>query len=95
MRKTVSAVEARRNLGELLEGVSERGDEIAIERAGRILGVVIPESEYAEYRHAKRKLDMDHLFALLEQVRAVSGKYSEEEIQADVEAAARRVRSKA
>ncbi len=32
MKRTVSAIEFRRNLGEILEGVFYRGDEVRIER---------------------------------------------------------------
>ena len=35
MKRKVSAVEARRRLGEILEGVYYRGDEVVIERAVR------------------------------------------------------------
>jgi prevent-host-death family protein len=45
MKKTVSAMEARRKFGELLEDAS-RGDQIVIERAGRVMGVLVPPDEF-------------------------------------------------
>ncbi|MEX0750451.1 MAG: type II toxin-antitoxin system prevent-host-death family antitoxin [Dehalococcoidia bacterium] len=42
MKRTVTAVEARRNLGELLEQVYYRGDEIVIERAGKPMATLVP-----------------------------------------------------
>jgi len=41
MKRTVTAVEARRNLGELLEQVYYRGDEIVIERAGKPMATLV------------------------------------------------------
>jgi prevent-host-death family protein len=46
MRKTVSAVEARKRFGEVLEGVYYRGDEVVIERAGKPMAVVVSMKEY-------------------------------------------------
>jgi prevent-host-death family protein len=46
MKKRISAVEARKGLGEILEGVYYRGDEVVIERAGRPMAVFIPPHIY-------------------------------------------------
>jgi prevent-host-death family protein len=40
VKRTVSALDARRRLGELLESVYHRGDEVIIERAGKPMAVV-------------------------------------------------------
>lgn len=45
MKRTLSAMEARRKFGEMLEDV-RRGDEVVIERAGKIMGVVISPERY-------------------------------------------------
>ena len=45
MRKTVSALKARKNLGELLEEVYYRGDQYIIERAGKPMAAVVPLSQ--------------------------------------------------
>lgn len=42
MKRTISAMEARRKLGELLEGVFYRGDEVIIERGGKPMAAVLP-----------------------------------------------------
>lgn len=42
MLKTVSALQARHNLGELLEGAFHRGDQFVIERAGKPMAAVVP-----------------------------------------------------
>ena len=46
MKRRVSAGDARKRLGELLEGVFYRGDEVIIERAGKPMAVVIPLQRY-------------------------------------------------
>lgn len=42
MKRRISAVEARKRLGDILESVHYRGDEVVIERAGKPMAVVIP-----------------------------------------------------
>jgi prevent-host-death family protein len=56
MKRTLSAVEARKKLGELLEGVFYRGDEVVIERAGKPMAVVIPASLYANIERSRDKI---------------------------------------
>lgn len=59
MRRRVSAGEARKRLGELLEGVFYRGDEVIIERAGKPMAVVIPAERYeALERNRERLFDL-------------------------------------
>jgi prevent-host-death family protein len=45
VKRTLSAMEARRKFGEMLEDV-RRGDEVIIERAGKVMGVLIPPERY-------------------------------------------------
>ena len=42
MTRTVSAMEARKKFGELLNRISLRGEEIVIERAGKKIAKMIP-----------------------------------------------------
>ena len=55
MKRRVSAVEARKRLGELLEGVFYRGDEVVIERAGKPMAVVIPAERYAAMERSRQR----------------------------------------
>jgi prevent-host-death family protein len=48
MRKTVSAMEARRRLGELLEGVYYRNDYVMIARNGKPMAALVPASRLHE-----------------------------------------------
>ncbi len=56
MKRKVTALEARRKLGELLEGVYYRGDEVIIERDGKPMGVVVPTGRYASIERARERL---------------------------------------
>lgn len=59
MKRTISAVEARKRLGEILESVYYRGDEVIIERAGKPMAVVIPSARYEAFqRQRERFLDI-------------------------------------
>ena len=55
MSRSVSAVEARQKLGEILNRVALRGEEIIIERAGRRIARLSP--LYNEKPRPKGKLD--------------------------------------
>lgn len=46
--KTISAIKARKNLGQLLEEVYYQGAQYIIERAGRPMAVVVPLQQLEE-----------------------------------------------
>lgn len=56
MKRTISAGEARKRLGELLESVYYRGDEIIIERAGKPMAVVIPAARYEAIQRKRERV---------------------------------------
>jgi prevent-host-death family protein len=56
VKRRVSAVEARKRLGEILEGVHYRGDEVIIERAGKPMAVVIPAERYEAMEKFRERL---------------------------------------
>ena len=56
MSKSISAVEARQKLGELLNRVALRGEEIIIERAGKKIARLLPIEDEAS-RTPRGKLD--------------------------------------
>ena len=53
MKRRLSAVEARKKLGEVLDGVYYRGDEVVIERAGKPLAVVVPVKLYEQQQRQR------------------------------------------
>ena len=56
MKRTVSALEARRKLGELLESVYYRGDEVVIERAGKVMAVIVPAGRYEAIERSRNRI---------------------------------------
>ncbi|MFY9941212.1 MAG: type II toxin-antitoxin system Phd/YefM family antitoxin [Desulfobacterales bacterium] len=46
MKKTVSAMRARQNLGQIMNEVSLRGDDFIIERAGKPVAVLVSMGKY-------------------------------------------------
>lgn len=100
MKRTVSAGEARQRLGQLLEGVYYRGDEVVIERAGKPMAVVIPADRYEAIEQI-REHSRERLFGLIEKAQKHSQEHGPlspeeaeqlvlEEVAAARKAAARR-----
>ena|SRR5437867_3009575 len=88
MKRTISAVEARKRLGEILESVYYRGDEVIIERAGKPMAVVIPSARYEMMEHNRQRL-----WDLLEKNWEKNKDASYEAIQREIEEAIREVRA--
>ena len=87
VKRKVSAVEARKRLGEILEGVYYRGDEVVIERAGKPMAVVIPAGRYETMERSRERL-----FDLIERNWERNKDIPYEEVQREVEQAIRGVR---
>lgn len=62
MEKTVSAFEARRQFGQLLQAVGGRKDRIIVEKHGQAVAVLVPIEVYEQWR-----AQWEHAFDLLEQ----------------------------
>ena len=88
MKRTVSALDARRRLGEVLEGVYYRGDEVVIERAGKPMAVVIPADRYEAL-----ELSRERLFDFIEEAHGRNNDVPEAELAAEIEQAIREVRA--
>ena len=87
MKRKVSAMEARQRLGELLEGVYYRGDEVVIERAGKQMGVVVPIARYEAIVQSQERL-----FDLIEQSQVRNRNVPADTIDREVDEAVRAVR---
>ena len=55
MVKTVNALKARQQLGELLEGVYYKGDQYIIERAGKPMVAVVPLWQLEEWQKRREQ----------------------------------------
>jgi prevent-host-death family protein len=53
MQKTIAAIKARQNLGQIMNEVSLRGDDYIIERAGKPLVAIISMEEYTILQRAR------------------------------------------
>lgn len=87
MKRTLSAMEARQKLGEVIEGVYYRGDEVKIERAGKTMAVVVPLQLYEAFLKQR-----EELFELIERNWEKNQEVSESEIEAEIQEALNAVR---
>jgi len=87
VKRRISAVEARKRLGEILESVYYRGDEVVIERAGKAMAVVIPAERYEAMERSRERL-----FELIEKNWERNKDIPYEEIEREVQQAIEEVR---
>ena len=80
MLKTINALKARRNLGQLLEEVFYNKDQFVIERAGKAMAVVISPSEYETFKR-QREQDM----GIFDEIRRKNKEASVEELEDDIQ----------
>jgi prevent-host-death family protein len=80
-------MEARKRLGELLESVYYRGDEVVIERAGKVMGVVIPARRYEAWERRRERL-----FDFIERTQQANRGVPEDELEAAVTDAVKEAR---
>ena len=64
MEKTISAYDARRRFGQLLEEAFYQKDHFVVERSGRPMAAIVPIDEY----HKWQQLGKEQVFAMLETV---------------------------
>lgn len=88
MKRTLTAMEARRKFGEMLEDV-RRGDEVVIERAGKIMGVMIPPGRYQMIERRR-----EEFWKTVEEMRESFKDVPPDEIDRMVDEAVRQVRGK-
>ena len=89
VKRRLSAVQARKRLGEILESVYYRGDEVVIERAGKAMAVVIPAQRYEALERSR-----EHLFELIEKAQEENKDVPYEVIEREVAAAVAEVRGR-
>lgn len=89
VRKTVTAMRARGNLGRILEEVYYRGDEYVIERSGKPMAAVVPVEQYEQWRKER-----EAFFALADEIREGNKGVPSEVIERDIAAAVRAARKR-
>jgi prevent-host-death family protein len=85
--KIVTAIKARRNLGEILEEVFYKNNSFVIKRGEKPMAVIVPLTEYEAYR---RQRDED--FRVFDEIREQSEQYGAAEVERDVKSAVQAVR---
>ena len=88
MEKTISAMAARRKLGQVLEEVYYQGNQFIVERAGKPMAVVVPLDQYQQWKERR-----EQFFAMIDEVRGRNEDATPEAIEAEVEGAVRAVRA--
>jgi len=87
MVKKLSAVQARKNLGQILEEVYYRGDEVILERSGRGMAVIVP---IGVYEQLMRQREQD--FGILDEIQQKNRNVDSKQLEADVARALYEVR---
>ena len=88
--KTVNALKARKNLGQLLEEVYYKGDQYVIERAGRPMAAVVPIWQLEEWQKRRQRF-----FGMVGELWEKNKPVRPDVIEQEVEEAARAARAKA
>jgi prevent-host-death family protein len=88
--KTVNALKARRNLGQLLEEVYYKGDQYVIERAGRPMAAVVPIWQLEEWQKRRQRF-----FGMVGELWEKNEPVRPDVIEQEVEEATRAARAKA
>jgi prevent-host-death family protein len=89
MVRKVTAVKARKNLGQLLEEVYYRGDQYVIERAGKPMAAIVPIWYLEEW--LKRR---ERFFDTVDEVRQGQEGSSPEAIEQDIQDAINTIRTR-
>jgi prevent-host-death family protein len=88
MVKKVTALKARKNLGELLEEVYYRGDQYVIERAGKPMAAIVPLWQLEAW--LKRR---EQFFGMVDEMRQRPQDVAPEVIEQEIQDAIRAVRA--
>jgi len=89
---TVSAVQARKQLGELLDKAYYRNESFVVERAGEAKAAIVPIREYKQMQRRKAKAKK-RFFAMTDAIRKQTSKHSPEVMQAAIDEAIRATRT--
>lgn len=82
MLKTISAIKARQNLGQVMNEVALKDDEYIVERAGKPLVAIIPIEQYQ-----RMKDEREDFFRMADDIRKEAGKSDSKVIDAEIEEA--------
>jgi prevent-host-death family protein len=89
MVKKVPAMKVRDNLGQLLDEVYYRGDEVVIERAGKAMAVLVPVGRYSQFHRERQER-----FKILDRIKAKARKVPARVLDAAIAEAVRAARAR-
>jgi antitoxin (DNA-binding transcriptional repressor) of toxin-antitoxin stability system len=87
--KKVAAMKVRDNLGQLLDEVYYRGDEVVIERAGKAMAILVPVGRYEQYQRERQER-----FKILDQIKAKTRRIPAKRLDATIAEAVRASRAR-
>ena len=90
MIKTVNALKARQNLGQMLEEVYYNGEQFIVDRAGRPMAAVVPLWQLEEQEKSRERF-----FAAVDELHEKNKGVDPEVIERDIAEAVQAVRKKA
>lgn len=79
MKKTISAMKARQNLGTLLSEVLLKNDQFIIERNGKPMAAVIPVWQFEQWKEKR-----EAFFSMINKARRRNRKLSQKALEEDV-----------
>jgi prevent-host-death family protein len=82
MLKTISAIKARQNLGQVMNEVALKEDEYIVERAGKPLVAIIPIEQYQ-----RMKAEREDFFRMADEIREEAGRTDSKVIDTEIEEA--------
>ena len=89
MVKKVAAMKVRDNLGQILDEVYYRGDEVVIERAGKAMAILVPVARYEQYQR-----DRQERFKILDQIKTKARRIPAKRLDATIAEALRASRAR-
>lgn len=87
MIKKISAMDARKQLGQIMNEVSLRMDQYIIERGGKPLVAIIPIKQFQQWVEKRKEF-----FQAVDEIRNINKGASAQEIERDVATAVKKVR---
>jgi prevent-host-death family protein len=87
--KKVAAMKVRDNLGQLLDEVFYRGDEVVIERAGKAMAILVPVARYEQYQRERRER-----LKILDRIKAKTRNIPAKQLDSTIDEAVRAVRAR-
>lgn len=88
MVKTLTAIKARQNLGQVLNEAYYRGDEFVVERAGKPIAAIVSIEEFEQWERSR-----ELFFQSMRQIQEKNRKISPSKIEKDILEAVKSVRS--